>query len=133
MKMSQNAITTSTRNWLGRLCLLAGAVAGVLACEEPKEIGLPPTTPVDIAYSDTLQAFRSTVLLDSVRTYNTSQLLLGSYTDPTFGKVKASSYVQLTLSGLAFTIQDADKKDIPTAKIVYDSTRLTRVISTAIR
>ncbi len=124
MKMSQNAITTSTRNWLGRLCLLAGAVAGVLACEEPKEIGLPPTTPVDIAYSDTLQAFRSTVLLDSVRTYNTSQLLMGSYTDPTFGKVKASSYVQLTLSGLAFTIQDADKKDIPTAKIVYDSTRL---------
>ncbi|GAB3641738.1 DUF4270 family protein [Spirosoma arcticum] len=118
------AITTSTRNWLGRLCLLAGTVAGVLACEEPKEIGLPPTTPVEISYSDTLRAFRSTVLLDSVRTYNTSQLLIGSYTDPYFGNVKASAYAQLTLAGVPFTVQDADKKDIPTARIIYDSTRL---------
>lgn len=124
MKMSQNAITTSTRNWLGRLCLLAGAVAGVLACEEPKEIGLPPTTPVDVAYSDTLQAVRSTVLLDSVRTYNTSQLLVGSYTDPELGTVKASAYAQLTLSSRPFTIQGTDSQDIPTARIIYDSTRL---------
>ena len=124
MKMSQNVITTSTRNWLGRLCLLAGAVAGVLACEEPKEIGLPPTTPVDITYNDTLRVFRSTVLLDSVRTYNTSQLLVGSYSDPDFGTVTASAYAQLTLASVPFTVQDKDKKDIPAAKIVFDSTRL---------
>lgn len=131
MKMSPNAITTSTRNWLGRLSrtrlsLLVGAVAGVLvlACEEPKEIGLTPTTPVEITYSDTLRAVRSTVLLDSVRTYNTSQLLIGSYFDPLFGRTTASAYAQLTLLGVPFTVQDADKKDIPTARIIYDSTRL---------
>ena len=124
MKMSQNAITTSTRNWLGRLNLLAGAVAVVLACEEPKEIGLPPTTPVDVAYSDTLTIVRETILLDSVRSNDQSNLMVGRYSDPVFGKVQARAFVQLT-SFRDFVVTDSSTTNVTAAdRIVYDSTRL---------
>lgn len=127
MKMSQNAITTSTRNWLGRLCLLAGAVAGVLSCEEPKEIGLPPTTPVGISYSDTLTITRETIRFDSLRSNDQSNLMVGRYTDPVFGKVQARAYVELALdpSYVDFVVNDSTTKMAVTAdRIVYDSTRL---------
>ncbi|MDB5241554.1 MAG: hypothetical protein JWP57_2179 [Spirosoma sp.] len=124
MKMSQNAIITSTRNWLGRLGLLAGAVAVVLACEEPKEIGLPPTTPVDIAYSDTLTIVRETIRLDSVRSNDQSNLMVGRYTDPVFGKVQAKAFVQLT-SYRDFVVTDSSTTNVTAPeRIVYDSTRL---------
>ena len=127
MKTSLNAITTSTRNWLGRLCLLAGAVAGVLACEEPKEIGLPPTTPVDISYSDTLTIIRETIRFDSVRSNDQSNLIVGRYTDPVLGKVQARAHVELALIPAAgdFIVNDSITKTAVTAdRIVYDSTRL---------
>ncbi len=132
MKMSQNAITTSTRNWLGsrsraRLSLLAGVVAGVLACEEPKEIGLPPTTPVDISYSDTLTITRETIRFDSVRSNDQSNLMVGRYTDPVFGKAQARAFVELALTASFgdFVVNDSTTKLAVTAdRIVYDSTRL---------
>ena len=127
MKMSPNAITTSTRNWLGRLCLLAGAVAGVAACEEPKEIGLPPTTPVDISYNDTLTIVRETIRFDSVRSNDQSNLMVGRYTDPVFGKVQARAYVELGLDPPSgdFIVNDSTTKAAVTAnRIVHDSTRL---------
>ena len=124
MKMSQNAITTSTRNWLGRLCLLVGAVAGVWACEEPKEIGLPPTTPVGVAYSDTLTVVRETVRFDSVRSNDQSNLMVGRYNDPVFGKVQARAFVQLT-SYRDFVVTDSSTTNVTAPeRIVYDSTRL---------
>ena len=124
MKMLPNAITTSTRNWLGRLVLLAGAVAGVLACEEPKEIGLSPTTPVGILYTDTLTITRETILLDSVRSNDQSTLLVGRYTDPVFGKIQAKAFVQ-TRFATDFVVTDTltNVATVP-ARIVYDSTRL---------
>lgn len=129
MKMSQNAITTSTRSWLGsrgraRLGLLAGAVAAVLACEEPKEIGLPPTTPVDISYSDTITITRETIRFDSVRSNDQSNLMVGRYTDPVFGKVQARSYVQSRLA-TDFVVTDTATTNVtPINRIIYDSTRL---------
>lgn len=129
MKMSRNAITTSTRNWLGswsriRPGLLAGAVAGVLACEEPKEIGLPPTTPVDISYTDTLTITRETIRFDSVRSNDQSNLMVGRYTDPVLGKVQARAFVQFT-PYTDFVVNDSVNKVAVTAdRIVYDSTRL---------
>ncbi len=124
MKMLPNAITTSTRNWLGRLFLLAGAVAGVLACEEPKEIGLSPTTPVGILYTDTLTITRETILLDSVRSNDQSTLLVGRYTDPVFGDIRAKAFVQ-TRFATDFVVTDSLTKiaTVP-ARIIYDSTRL---------
>ncbi len=124
MKMLPNAITTSTRNWLGRLFLLAGFVAGVLACEEPKEIGLSPTTPVGVLYTDTLTITRETILLDSVRSNDQSTLLVGRYTDPVFGKIQAKAFVQSRLA-TDFVVNDTltNVATLPN-RIVYDSTRL---------
>lgn len=124
MKMLPNAITTSTRNWLGRLFLLAGSVAGVLACEEPKEIGLSPTTPVGILYTDTLTITRETILLDSVRSNDQSMLLVGRYTDPVFGKIQAKAFVQSRFA-TDFVVNDTLTNVATTpSRIVYDSTRL---------
>lgn len=115
--------STSTRNWLGKATLLAGATLSLLACQEPSEIGLAPTTPVGVFFSDTFSVERSTVLLDSVQSNGLSGLLTGRYTDPIFGKGQAASFARLELS-TAFTVVDKDKKVVPTAQIVYDSTRL---------
>ncbi|QJW88650.1 DUF4270 family protein [Spirosoma taeanense] len=122
--MSRNAITTSTRNWLGRIFLLAGAVAGVLACEEPKEIGLPPTTPVDVTYSDTLSVVRQTVRFDSVASSDQSNLMVGRYSDPVLGRTQASAYVELSQYA-DFVVTDSATSNVTAAsRIVYDSTRL---------
>ena len=128
MKMLPNAIITSTRNWLGswgtRLVLLAGAVAGVLACEEPKEIGLSPTTPVGVLYADTLTITRETILLDSVRSNDQSTLLVGRYSDPVFGRIQAKAFVQ-TRFATDFIVTDTLTNVATTAsRIVYDSTRM---------
>ena len=124
MKMLPSAITTSTRNWLGRLAFFAVAVAGVLACEEPKEIGLSPTTPVGILYTDTLTITRETVLLDSVRSNDQSTLLVGRYTDPVFGKIQAKAFVQ-TRFATDFVVADSltNVATVP-SRIIYDSTRM---------
>ncbi len=103
--------------------MLLGALITLIACEEPKEIGLAPTTPVGVYYTDTLTINRSTLLLDSVRSNRQSALLIGRYTDPVFGKVSSSAYAQLFLTQ-QFVIQDANKVDVPAANLIYDSTRL---------
>ena len=131
--MSRTAITTCTRNWLAkfgltrptlvRLIMLTGAIAGVIACEEPKEIGLPPTTPVGVFYTDTISVQRSTILLDSTRSYLSRSFLVGRYSDPTFGKIQATAFSQLSLGGITFEPKDGSTA-IPAEQLVYDSTRL---------
>lgn len=131
MKTLRNAIITSTRNWLGsrsRLGVLAGAVAGVIAaCEEPKEIGLPPTTPVGVMYSDTFSIVRQTVRFDSVRSNDQNTLLVGRYADPALGLVQAKAFVELTPYPEYgdFVVNDSSTtKATSVDRIVYDSTRL---------
>jgi len=92
-----------------------GVLAFLAACEEPKDIGLSPTTPVGVLYTDTLTIGRSTILLDSVRTDRTSRLLVGRYSDPTFGSVTARAFAQVSLRGTSFKLEP---------NYVYDSLRL---------
>ncbi|GAB3552571.1 hypothetical protein GCM10027577_34790 [Spirosoma fluminis] len=127
--MSPNVIITSIRNWLGSwgrtpLALLAVTVAGVLACEEPKEIGLPPTTPVDVSYTDTVTIVRETIRFDSVRSNDQSNLMVGRYADPVFGKVQSRAFVQL-LTTSDFVVNDSSTTTAtPANRIILDSTRL---------
>ncbi len=95
--------------------LLAGVVSLLAACEEPKDIGLPPTTPVGVLYTDTLTVTSSTIQLDSVVTDRNSRLLVGQYNDPVFGKVRARSFGQLYVNGGSF------KTD---GEVVFDSLKL---------
>lgn len=128
MKLLPSSITTCIRNWPAKKgivlpAVVAGSLAVFTACEEPKEIGLPPTTPVGVYYTDTLTIARSTVLFDSVRSNGTGTLLAGRYADPVFGKVQATGFSQLNLS-TQFIVQDANKVDVPDTKLIHDSTRL---------
>lgn len=117
------AITTSTRNWLAKATLLVGATLTVLACQEPGEIGLAPTTPVGTFLSDTFSIRRSTILLDSVQSNGLSGLLVGNYTDALFGNGRAVSFARFALS-TPFTVTDKDGNAVAANKIIYDSTKL---------
>jgi hypothetical protein len=82
-------------NWSGKAAVLFAFVTVLLtACELPREIGLPTGNLVDIRYTDTLTIRASTVLLDSIHTSGAAQMLVGSYTDPLFGKVSARAYAE---------------------------------------
>lgn len=60
---------------------------------------LPPDQQINVIYSDTTTITSTTVLEDSIPTdENISANLLGSYTDPVFGRTDASFYSQLGLS-----------------------------------
>lgn len=99
-------------------------LAAVVACEEPKEIGLAPTNEVGVLYTDTLTITRTTAQFDSVRSNDQSTLLVGRYTDPTFGQVQAKSYVALQQSA-AFVVNDSNTTNpTPASRIILDSTRL---------
>ncbi|MCY7357053.1 MAG: DUF4270 domain-containing protein [Rudanella sp.] len=108
---------------MAKAAMLVGATLTILACQEPSEIGLAPTTPVGVFLSDTFTIRRSTILLDSVRSDGLSGLLVGSYSDPTFGKGKATSFVRFALN-TAFMVADNSGNVIAANKIVYDSTKL---------
>ncbi len=66
------------------------------ACEDPQEIGSEVfVQDIGLLYTDTLTVDASTILLDSIVTSNTANLLVGRYTDPTLGLVEASSYFHI--------------------------------------
>jgi len=95
-----------------------------IACEEPKEIGLTPTTPVGVLYTDTLTITRTTIQLDSVRSNDQSTALVGRYTDPIFGLVETKAYIQLRpTQGLI--VRDSGTTNVTAAnRIIVDSTKV---------
>jgi hypothetical protein len=117
--------TTFIQNWRAnrpvnamQLSLMAGLFALVsvlVACEEPKDIGLPPTTAIGVLYTDTLSIKTSTIQLDSVVTDRNSRLMVGRYNDPVFGKVVASTFGQLYVGTGSFKTE---------GEMVYDSVRV---------
>ncbi|GAB3320494.1 hypothetical protein GCM10027299_13810 [Larkinella ripae] len=98
--------------------MLAGMVALVavlVACEEPKDIGLPPNTAIGVLYTDTLTVRTSTVQLDSVITDRNIRLFSGQYNDPVFGKLSAKTFAQLYVATGSFKTE---------GEMVYDSLRI---------
>lgn len=103
---------------------MVSLLAAVVACEEPKEIGLTPTTPVGVLYTDTLTITRTTIQFDSVRSQGQSSFLIGRYTDPQFGQIEARAYAQLNLNG-PFAVTDSGTTNVTAAnRIILDSTKL---------
>ena len=64
---------------------------------------------------DTIQLRASTFKFDSIITSNTTRVLVGSYTDPVFGKTTSDSYLELLPSDGNFDLRD---------DAVYDSIAL---------
>jgi len=65
-----------------------------------KEI-IDPNALLNGITTDTFELYTYSILEDSTETKNASNVLLGSYIDPKFGKVDASVYTELRLPGLS--------------------------------
>ncbi len=96
----------------------------VLACQEPGEIGLTPTTPVGVFLSDTFTVRRSTILLDSVQTNDLSGMPVGRYVDLIFGKGRATSFAKLGILNQFIVTETGTTTTIPANRVTYDSTRI---------
>jgi hypothetical protein len=69
----------------------------LLSCQDPQEIGSEVfVQDIGVLYTDTLTVDASTVLLDSILTSTTQNLLVGRYTDPNLGLIEANSYFQVS-------------------------------------
>jgi Domain of unknown function (DUF4270) len=109
-------------NWSGKAAVLFAFVTVLLtACELPREIGLPTGNLVDIRYTDTLTIRASTVLLDSIRTSGAAQMLVGSYTDPLFGKVSARAYAEFAPAAYDFNQDKIYQYDSVAVVMSYSS------------
>jgi len=116
--MLPNGTTPSTPSWSAKafgVCWLLAVAAWLTACEEPKEIGLTPTTPVGVFFTDTFTIRTSTVLLDSVQTDRTGRLLVGRYADPTFGTADARAFATVDIGNPSLKLDN---------DVVCDSVRL---------
>jgi len=90
--------------------LLAGflLLTAIVACnKDPFTVGfnlLPPTDTIGITTTDTVTVQAYSMLVDSVRSDETVNNLLGSLMDPVFGKTSASFYAQfrLPIEGIDF-------------------------------
>lgn len=83
----------------GALALL---IFSVTACnKKPEQIGLgliPDVNQVNVFYTDTIQVTAYSILEDSIRTDEPSNILLGSIKDPVFGTSVAGFFTQFALS-----------------------------------
>jgi hypothetical protein len=81
-------------------CIIAG-FAFYTSCSQDSGLGrnVLPTNSISANFIDTSTVVTSLVLEDTVVSNNTSQYLLGSYTDPIFGPSTASIYTQFILPG----------------------------------
>lgn len=96
---------------IGRLCsrsLLVLVVLTIASCRKPDEdlgLDLLPGDPLGVVV-DTFELHAFTFADTSVRTSGLSAQLLGSYMDPQFGLVKASTVAQLRLSAINIGLGD---------------------------
>lgn len=103
---------------------MAAVLLTAIACEAPKEIGLAPSTPVDVLYTDTLTITRTTIQLDSVRSNDQSTALVGRYTDPIFGQIESKAYIQLRPT-TTLVVTDSGTTNVTSAdRIIVDSTKV---------
>lgn len=124
-KLTSTVSIISTQNWWASKTLFTSFILCfclfLSACDDPQEIGSEVfVQDVGVLYTDTLTVDASTVLLDSIVTSNTDNLLVGRYTDPVLGLVEASSYFQIsnkdTIRTELFESDKITKLDIATKK-----------------
>lgn len=86
----------------GFYCALSVLIFSVTACnKKPEQIGLaliPDVDQVNVFYTDTIRVTAYSLLEDSIRTDEPSNILLGSIKDPVFGTTVAGFYTQFALS-----------------------------------
>ncbi|MEA5460659.1 DUF4270 family protein [Arcicella sp. LKC2W] len=118
LKQISTVFTIFTQRWWANKSLLTSIILffciSLTACEDPQEIGSDVfVQDIGILFTDTLTVDASTVLLDSVATSNTSNLLVGRYIDPKLGLVEASSYFHIANADTLYSSVDtAGRKNV---------------------
>ncbi len=113
---------TSIQHWqvhkISFAILFFAFFATLTACEDPQEIGSEVfVQDVGVLYTDTLTVDASTVLVDSIVTSNTQNLLVGRYSDPILGLVQANSYFHIVNNDtLRSAVDTAGRKKITWTK-----------------
>ena len=72
------------------------------ACKDPNDAGLgvlPDNDLINAEYVDTFTITMRSQMIDSVRTGNLTQDMLGDYLDPEFGRISAGTAAQFRLTG----------------------------------
>jgi hypothetical protein len=83
------------------------------ACDDPKEIGSDVfAQDIAVLQTDTLSVDASTVLIDSIATNFTSNLLVGRYVDPQLGAIEAASYFHIAGDTLKSVVDTAGRSNI---------------------
>lgn len=95
----------------------------ILSCDQPDEIDADVGNSfVDVSskvfFIDTLSIETSTFRFDSITANSPPRLLIGNYEDPTFGKVKSKTYLQVANSN--FFIDDEATYDSIAFVLDYD-------------
>ncbi len=96
-----------------RIALLFSVASAILttACDDPKEIGLPQGQPLGVFVNENIPLTTSTVLADSVVTFNSTQMLAGRYANPRLGPVTANAYFRARYNGGDFAAENATRAD----------------------
>ncbi|WP_266203960.1 DUF4270 family protein [Pontibacter kalidii] len=93
-----------------------GAVLLLSSCEDPNELGLALVEDnVSGTFTDTLTINLSTVMVDSIATSGTGNMVVGQYTTPQTGTLHAATYFQIGPGGSLAA---------PAAEATYDSLKL---------
>ena len=108
MQISQTDSTARQNftSWLPAIMLLAATFFFAACKEGPNTLGkdvLPPGDVIGMKYTDTVTVELETQIIDSVNTYIADEQLFGNYVDPHFGRISATTYLEvLPRSGLNF-------------------------------
>lgn len=107
-----------------KILFIIGFACSLTACEWGDQIeAVSQTDPDDFAVlsTDTVTIQLSTIGTDSLMTGGVPRMLLGTYKDPYFGKVKTMSFFQATKDGGATIVQEA-QYDSLILSLRYDNT-----------
>ncbi|MGN7890444.1 DUF4270 family protein [Dyadobacter endophyticus] len=107
-----------------KLLIIIGFAFSLTACEWGDQIeSLSQPNPDDFAVlnSDTVTIKLSTIGTDSLMTGAATRMLLGTYKDPYFGRVKTMSFFQPTLNGGLSLAQEAEYDSL-ILSLNYDNT-----------
>ncbi|WP_276497710.1 DUF4270 family protein [Pontibacter litorisediminis] len=104
------------KNKINHLLCCLGAVLLLASCEDPNDLGLELVEDnVSGTFTDTLTINLSTVRVDSIATSGKGNMLVGQYTTPQTGTLRASTY---------FQVGPGSSLAAPAAEATYDSLKL---------
>lgn len=122
-----NRLNRNTKMWrrtklffAAFFCLSIGATSCKKKFNPNGKDVLPPGSIMSSGGIDTFKVHTYTELEDSINSMDPEFNLLGSYNDPVFGKMEASFYTQLTLSGFSPDFGDLNDLVIDSAIMAFE-------------